>query len=240
MSQSVVTGWCETRFAAVREQFELNFSERGELGAALCLMVGGRIVADLRGGWTDAAHRLAWSPDTLVNVFSVGKGVLAACLARLTGQGLLSADAPVASYWPQFGAAGKDRITVRQLLSHQAGLPALRAALPAGSGLDWQLMTSVLAAEEPWWPPGSEHGYHVNTFGYLGGELIRQITGLMPGEYLQRELAGPLSADVHVGLPASEHYRVAEFFWPLARPEAAEHAGDRRTSGEPVPRRQMA
>jgi CubicO group peptidase (beta-lactamase class C family) len=237
MKQSVVSGWCEPQFADVREQFELNFAERGETGAALCLIVGGRIVADLRGGWTDAARRLPWSADTLVNVFSVGKGVLAACLARLMGQGLLSADAPVTSYWPQFGAAGKDQITVRQLLSHQAGLPAIRAALPAGSGLDWQLMTSMLAAEEPWWSPGSGHGYHVNTFGFLGGELIRQITGCPPGEYLKRELAVPLGADVHIGLPAAEHHRVAEFFWPLAAPEAAargELDGGQRAAGEQI------
>jgi len=225
MTQSVVSGWCEPRFAAVREQFEQNFADRGEIGAALCLMVDGKIVADLRGGWTDAAHHLPWSPDTLVNVFSVGKGVLAACLARLMGQGRLSADAQVASYWPQFGEAGKDKITVRQLLSHQAGLPAVRAALPPGSGLDWRLMTSVLAAEEPWWPPGSGHGYHVNTFGYLGGELIRRITGRTPGKYLQRELAGPLGADVHIALPRAEHYRVGEFFWPLAQPDAGAERG---------------
>jgi CubicO group peptidase (beta-lactamase class C family) len=216
----------------VREAFELNFSERGEIGAALCLTVGGTIVADLRGGWTDASHRGPWSADTLVNVFSVGKGMLAACLARLIGQGLLTPDAPVVRYWPQFGAAGKDHVTVRQLLSHQAGLPAVRAPLPAGSGLDWYLMTSVLAAEEPWWPLGSGHGYHVNTFGYLGGELIRRITGLTPGEYLRRELAGPLGADVHIGLPHAEHHRVAEFAWPIARPDAAVGPGG---PGEQVP-----
>jgi len=243
MTQSVVSGWCEPRFAALREQFELNFAERGEIGAALSVLVGGRVVADLRGGWTDAEHRLPWSPDTLVNVFSVGKGMLAACLARLAGQGLLAADVPVASYWPGFGAAGKDEITVRQLLSHQAGLPAVHAELPAGSGLDWQLMTSVLAAEEPWWPPGEGHGYHVNTFGYLGGELIRQITGRMPGEYLQRELAGPLGADVHVGLPPAEHYRVAEFFWPLRQPDHAgqgERAPSAGAQSERVPGHRMA
>ncbi len=233
MTQSAVNGQCDPRFAAVREQFELNFAQRGEIGAALCVMVGGRIVADLRGGWTDSAHRVPWSPDTLVNVFSVGKGLLATCLARLVGQGLLAPDAAVASYWPQFGAAGKADITVRQLLSHQAGLPAVRAALPPGSGLDWRLMTSVLAAEEPWWPPGSGHGYHVNTFGYLGGELIRRVTGRTPGEYLKRELAGPLGADVHVGLPPAEHHRVAEFFWPVARPEAA--AQGEAVPGERVP-----
>jgi CubicO group peptidase (beta-lactamase class C family) len=231
MTESVVSGSCDSRFAAVREQFELNFSDRGEAGAALCLTVGSRIVADLRGGWTDAANQRPWSGDTLVNVFSVGKGMLAACLARLVGQGLLVPDARVARYWPQFGAAGKDQITVRQLLSHQAGLPAVRAPLLAGSGLDWQLMTSVLAAEEPWWPPGSGHGYHVNTFGYLGGELIRRITGLTPGEYLRRELAGPLGADVHIGLPPDQHYRVADFAWPVARPDG---------TGEHMPGNQMA
>jgi CubicO group peptidase (beta-lactamase class C family) len=243
MTQSVVSGWCEPRFAALREQFELNFAERGEIGAALSVLVGGRVVADLRGGWTDAEHQLPWSPDTLVNVFSVGKGMLAACLARLAGQGLLAADVPVASYWPEFGAAGKDEITIRQLLSHQAGLPAVHAPLPAGSGLDWQLMTSVLAAEEPWWPPGEGHGYHVNTFGYLGGELIRQITGRMPGEYLQQELAGPLGADVHVGLRAAEHYRVAEFFWPLRQPDPArqgERAPRAGAQSERVPGHRMA
>jgi CubicO group peptidase (beta-lactamase class C family) len=237
MTQSVVSGWCEPRFGTVREEFELNFAERGEIGAALCLTVGGTIVADLRGGWADAPHRVPWSADTLVNVFSVGKGMLAACLARLIGQGLLAAEAPVARYWPQFGTAGKDEVTVRQLLSHQAGLPAVRAPLPAGSGLDWQLMTSVLAAEEPWWPPGSGHGYHVNTFGYLGGELIRRITGVTPGEYLRRELAGPLGADVHIGLPPAEHYRVADFAWPVARPDPA---GRRDEPGQRVPSHEMA
>jgi CubicO group peptidase (beta-lactamase class C family) len=247
MTESVVSGWCDPRFAAVHDQFELNFSDRGETGAALCLTLGGRIVADLRGGWTDPSHRLPWSGDTLVNVFSVGKGILAACLARLIGQGVLVPDARVARSWPQFGAAGKDQITVRELLSHQAGLPAVRAPLPAGSGLDWQLMTSVLAAEEPWWPPGSGHGYHVNTFGYLGGELIRRITGLTPGEYLRRELAGPLDADVHIGLPAAEHYRVADFAWPAALPDAAGEQGEagervleERLRSERVPSHQMA
>jgi CubicO group peptidase (beta-lactamase class C family) len=144
----------------------------------------------------------------------VGKGLLAACLARLTGQGLLDPDAPVVRYWPEFGAANKDAVTVRQLLSHQAGLPALHAGLPPGSALDWTLMTSALAAEEPWWQPGRGHGYHVNTFGFLGGELVRRLTGLTPGEYLQREVAGPLGADVRIGLAPAEQRRVADFAWP--------------------------
>jgi CubicO group peptidase (beta-lactamase class C family) len=209
-----IEGTSDPRFAAVREQFAVNFAERGERGAAICVTVRGRVVVDLRGGWADPDRGRPWEPDTLVNVFSVGKGLLAACLARLTGQGQLDPDAPVVRYWPEFAAAGKDAVTVRQLLSHQAGLPALHAELPPGSALDWTLMTSALAAEEPWWQPGRGHGYHVNTFGFLGGELIRRLTGLMPGEYLQRQLAGPLGADVRIGLAPSEQRRVADFAWP--------------------------
>jgi CubicO group peptidase (beta-lactamase class C family) len=233
MSQATIDGWCDRAFADMRAEFERNFRERGELGAAVCVTLDGIVVADLWGGWTDAEQRQPWAADTLVNVFSVGKGLLSVCAARLAGLGSLDPDAPVTRYWPEFGAAGKDRVTVRQVLSHQAGLPALRQPLPAGSALDWPLMTSLLAAEEPWWQPGTGHGYHVNTFGFLGGELIRRISGMTVGEYLRREVAGPLGADVHIGLPAAEHWRVAEFCWPQ-REAAAAAAG-----GDPVPDHQM-
>jgi CubicO group peptidase (beta-lactamase class C family) len=234
MSHAHIGGWCDPKFATLRTEFETNFRERGELGAAVSVTVDGIVVADLWGGWTDAQQLRDWAPDTLVNVFSVGKGLLAVCLASLTGRGLLDPDAPVVRYWPEFGAAGKDGITVRQVLSHQAGLPALRRALPPGSGLDWQLMTSLLAAEDPWWRPGAGHGYHVNTFGYLAGELIRRITGATVGEFLRSDVAGPLGADVHIGLAAGEHGRVAEFRWPDRAGEAA------APEGNPVPDNQMA
>jgi CubicO group peptidase (beta-lactamase class C family) len=122
----------------------------------------------------------------------------------------------VARYWPEFAAAGKTDVTLRQLLSHQAGLPALRDPMPAGSMLDWPVMAAALAAERPWWPPGSGHGYHVNTFGFLAGEVIRRVTGLTVGAMLREEIAGPLGADVHIGLPVAEHHRVADFVWPEA------------------------
>jgi CubicO group peptidase (beta-lactamase class C family) len=234
MSPAVIGGWCDPRFGAVRDEFGRNFADRGECGAAVCVSVDGAVVADLWGGWADSGHRVPWSADTLVNVFSVGKGLLAVCAARLAGRGLLDPDALVTRYWPEFGAAGKDGITVRQVLSHQAGLPALRAHLPAGSGLDWQLMTSLLAAEEPWWRPGSGHGYHVNTFGYLAGELVRRVSGLSAGQYLRRELAGPLGADVHIGLAAADHVRVAEFRWPLPAFEGTAGQSD------PVPGQKMS
>jgi CubicO group peptidase (beta-lactamase class C family) len=218
-TQDVVGGWCDPAFAVVRAEFAANFARRGEQGAAVSITVGGRTVAELWGGARGPGQ--PWTGDTLVNVFSVGKGVLAACLARLTGRRRLDPDQPVTRYWPEFGAAGKDRITVRELLSHQAGLPALHRQLPAGSMLDWAFMTSALAADEPWWRPGTGHGYHVNTFGFLGGELLRRITGRTPGQYLQAELAGPLGADLYIGLPAAEHGRVADFCWPVTPPDGA-------------------
>jgi CubicO group peptidase (beta-lactamase class C family) len=219
---AAVTGDCDQRFASVREAFTGNFRERGELGAAVCVMVGGRAVVDLWGGWADLGGARQWQPDTLVNVFSVGKGLVAVCAARLAGQDKLDPDKAVAAYWPEFGAAGKDAITVRQLLSHQAGLPAVRRRLPPGSMFDWPVMTAALAAQEPWWEPGTGHGYHTNTFGFLAGEVIRRVTGATVGALLREEVAGPLGADVHIGLPASQHARVAEFVWPGPPPAAAE------------------
>jgi CubicO group peptidase (beta-lactamase class C family) len=223
--QGAVEGRCDPRFAPLRDAFRANFAERGELGAAVCVMVGGRVVADLYGGWADQEQGRRWQPDTLVNMFSVGKGLVAACTARLAGHGKLDLDATVATYWPEFGAAGKAAITVRQLLSHQAGLPAVRRRLPPGAMLDWSAMTTALAETEPWWEPGTAHGYHVNTFGFLAGEVIRRITGSTVGRLLNDEIAGPLGADVHMGLPASEHTRVATFVWPGSPPAETEPPG---------------
>ena len=220
-----VEGHCDPRFAPLRDAFRANFAERGELGAAVCVMVSNNVVADLYGGWADQEHGRPWQQDTLVNMFSVGKGLVAACTARLAGQGKLDLDATVASYWPEFAAASKDTITVRQLLSHQAGLPSVRRRLPPNSMLDWPAMTAALAETEPWWEPGTAHGYHVNTFGFLAGEVIRRITGSTAGALLRDEIAGPLGADMHIGLPASEHERVATFIWPGPPPAEEEPPG---------------
>ena len=222
---AAVEGRCDRRFAPVREALWGNFRDRGERGGAVCVIADGRVVVDLWGGWADPSCTRRWQPDTLVNVFSVGEGLIAACTARLAGQGRLDLDAPVASYWPEFGAAGKDAITVRQLLSHQAGLPAVRRRLPPGSMLDWPVMTSALAAQEPWWEPGTGHGYHVNTFGFLAGEVIRRVTGATVGTLLREQIAGPLGADVHIGLPVSQDARVAQFSWPGPPPAEVEPAG---------------
>lgn len=210
----MIDGTCDGGFGLVREAFAENFASRGETGGALCVTVGGRVIADLWGGWTTAARSTPWRHDTLVNVFSVGKGLVALLAARLAGDGRIDPDAAVCRYWPEFGAAGKQDVTVRQLISHQAGLPAIRARLPAGAMLDWEFMTGVLAGQEPWWEPGTAHGYHVNTFGFLVGELLRRASGRTVGALLREEVAGPLGADVHIGLAAAEHDRVADFDWP--------------------------
>jgi CubicO group peptidase (beta-lactamase class C family) len=195
----------------VRSAFAENFTSRGEIGAAVCIMVEGKVVADLWGGWRDSRRQHNWQRDTLVNVFSVGKAVAALCVARLVGQGKLQFDQPVAQVWPEFAAGGKGRITVRQLLSHQAGLPALRATLPEGTVFDWNRMCRALAAHVPWWVPGTAHGYHVNTFGFLAGEVVRRVTGQTLGTLVREQIAGPLDADFFIGVPRRELARIAEF-----------------------------
>lgn len=215
-------GICDPRFEPLRHAFIGNFRERGEPGGAIALMVDGRLVADLWGGFRDAARQNPWARDTLVNFFSVGKVFTALVALRLVERGELDLDAPAARHWPEFVAHGKERVTLRHILSHQAGLPAIREPLPDGAMFDWTRMTAALAAQKPWWEPGTAHGYHVNTFGYLAGELVRRASGRTLGAILRAEIAGPLGADVHIGLPPTEHSRCAEFLWPsmeIARPE---------------------
>jgi CubicO group peptidase (beta-lactamase class C family) len=209
-----IDGDCAARFSRVQAEFERNFSERAERGGAVAIWHRGEKVVDLWGGWADVARSRPWRGDTLVNVFSVSKALCAIACLRLVDAGKLSLDAKVARYWPEFEQAGKAGITVRQLLSHQAGLPAIRKPLPDGAALDWRTIVEALAEQAPWWEPGTAHGYHVNTFGFLAGELVRRIDGRSIGTLLREDVAGPLGADFHIGLPASEHDRVSDFQWP--------------------------
>src|SRR5579884_2813618 len=204
-----IAGTCDARFAAVRRAFVANFAEHGEIGAAVAVMVDGRPVVDLWGGYADAARRIPWRRDTLVNVFSVGKALATVCVLRLVDRGRLALDTPVGQLWPEFAAAGKGAITVRQLLCHRAGLPAIRAPLAPEAIFAWETMTTALAEETPWWPPGTRHGYHVNTFGFLVGEVVRRTAGRTLGRVLRDEIAGPLGADVHIGLPPDAEARTA-------------------------------
>ncbi len=213
-AEVAISGRCDRRFAGLRSALARNFAEHGELGAAVAVTLEGRPVVDLWAGWTDRARTRAWGRDTLVDVFSVGKPMAALCLLMLVERGQVDLDAPVAEHWSEFAAAGKGAVTVRMLLAHQAGLPAIRRLLPASAMYDWELMTSALAAEKPWWEPGRRHGYHVNTYGFLVGELVRRVSGERIGAFLRRTISGPLGADFHVGLAAADDRRVAEFLFP--------------------------
>jgi CubicO group peptidase (beta-lactamase class C family) len=179
------------------------------------------LLVDLWGGHADAARTRPWGRDTLVNVFSTTKAATALCAHMLADRGLLDLDAPVARTWPEFAAAGKADLPVRFLLSHQAGLAALRSPLPTEALYDWQRMTRALAAEAPWWPPGSASGYHAMTYGFLVGEVLRRVTGRTLGAFFRDEVARPLGADFHIGLPAAEERRVAELVPPSAEELAA-------------------
>lgn len=216
-----IHGTCAPRFAGVRDAFAANFAAGREVGASFAATLHGEPVVDLWAGDADAARTRPWQRDTIVNVFSTTKAVTALCAHMLVDRGQLDLDAPVARWWPEFAAHGKEAITPRQLLSHTAGLAALRAPLTVEAFYDWPAMTAALAGETPWWEPGSANGYHALTYGYLVGELIRRIDGRMPGAFLRDEVAGPLGADFHIGLPASEDHRVAEMVPPTAAEVAA-------------------
>lgn len=209
-----IGGFCEPRFNAVREAFIANFTQRGEPGAAVCISVGGVPVVDLWGGYADIANTRPWVRNTLVNVFSVGKALCALAACRVIEQRLVTLDRPIARLWPEFARSGKGEITLRQLLSHQGGLPAIEAPLPDGAALDWNTMIHALEAQAPWWEPGSGFGYHVNTYGLLVGEVVRRASGRTLGRLIREEVAGPLDADIHIGLGAEHHGRVAEYRWP--------------------------
>ncbi|MEV6805585.1 serine hydrolase domain-containing protein [Streptomyces sp. NPDC051132] len=205
-----IHGHCAPRFAAVREAFEENFRERGELGAAVAVTVAGETVVDLWGGWADAARTRPWERDTVVNVWSTTKGPVALCAHLLADRGLLDLDAPVAAYWPEFAAAGKEKVLVRHLLSHRAGLSGFREPHTLEELYDWELTTARLAAMAPWWKPGTRSGYHPLTYGFLVGEVVRRVSGLRPGAFLEREVTGPLGVDFTIGLPARDHGRAAD------------------------------
>jgi CubicO group peptidase (beta-lactamase class C family) len=209
-----VQGHCDARFTAVRAAFEENFRDRDELGAAVAVTLDGETVVDLWAGWADAAHTRPWERETLVNVWSTSKGPTALCAHILADRGLLDFDAPVAAYWPEFAAAGKESVLVRHLLSHRAGLAGLRVPHTFAQLCDWELTVRRLAEQEPWWEPGTRSGYHALTFGHLVGEVVRRISGLLPGAFLEREVTGPLGIDFTIGLPEKEAGRTAELVHP--------------------------
>ena len=189
-------------------------------------------MVDIWAGWADVARTRPWERDTLVAVFSVGKAMAALCLLMLVERGEIDLDAPVTRYWPQFAANEKGDTTVRMVLSHRAGLPAIRRLLPDDAPYDWAFMANALAEEEPWWKPGSAHGYHVNTFGFLVGELVRRVGKESIGAFFRREVAAPLEADFHFGLGPEHDRRTAEFTFETTSHESDGEAAEARRHPE--------
>jgi CubicO group peptidase (beta-lactamase class C family) len=229
MPRYEIHGDCSPRFAAVREAFASNFEAGREVGASFAATLEGEPVVDLWAGHTDAGRTRPWQRDTIVNVYSTTKAMTAVSAHLLADRGLLDLDAPVARYWPEFALNGKEKLPVRYLLSHQAGLAALREPLPLEALFDWDRMVHILAGEKPWWPPGTANGYHALTYGHLVGEVVRRIGGRSLGTFFREEVARPLGADFHIGLPATEDERVGD----LVPPTAAETASAGVVAADP-------
>ena len=226
-----VHGHCDPRFESVRDVFAKRLEAKQEVGASIAFTLEGELVVDLWGGFADAARTREWQRDTLVNTYSTTKGLTTICAHRLVEQGRLDLDAPVARYWPEFAQAGKAGIPVRWLLCHKAGHPAIRKPMPKESLYDWDAICAALAETEPWWTPGTKHGYSPFTFGHLVGELIRRIDGRTVGRLFREDVAEPLGADYHIGLPAEEHVRVADMIGNLMPPRREGEAGGPRFKG---------
>ena len=223
-----IHGHCDPRFEAVRQVFSENLKSGNDLGAGVAFTLHGEPVVDLWGGFLDLEHTQPWERDSLVNLYSTTKGMTAICAHQLMERGQLDVDAPVANYWPEFAAAGKASIPVRQLLCHQAGLPAIRKPLETSVLYDWEALTAALAEQEPWWEPGTRHGYHALTFGHLVGEVIRRVSGQSVGNYFRENVAEPLDADFQIGLPDKDHARTSTLHGRLI-------GGDPKASGSEIP-----
>lgn len=203
-----VHGVAEVGFEPVAEAFSRNFIDRGDVGAAVCVYRSGRPVVDLWAGAADREGRI-WERDTLQLVFSSTKGATAVCAHLLVEQGKLDLDAPVARYWPEFAANGKADILVRWVLSHRAGLPAVEGNLTLADVLAWDPVVAMIASQAPIWEPGTRHGYHARSYGWIVGELVRRIAGKTLGAFFADEVARPLRLDFAIGLPETEEHRVA-------------------------------
>jgi len=219
-----ITGQVEPGFEAVKDAFAHNFERGREVGASFCLHVDGRKVVDICGGTFDEESDRPYDNDTLQLVFSSTKGATAACANLLAQRGQLDLSAPVSTYWPEFAQASKADIPVLYLLTHQAGLPALDVNLTAAQVQTWDPMIAALAEQTPFWEPGTAHGYHAVTYGYLVGEVVRRVTGRTIGTYFAEEIAQPLGLEFWIGLPADLEPRVSPMVGSLI-PEGGDAAG---------------
>ena len=214
MADGSVHGLVHERFGPVREQFQRHITSGEDIGASYCATLEGETIVDLWGGHADPARTRPWVKDTIINVYSTTKTMTALTALLVADRGELDFDAPVAKYWPEFAANGKSQVKVSHLMSHSAGLSGWKVPIKAEDLYDWDKATSLLAAQAPFWAPGTACGYHAVTQGYLVGEVVRRITGKTLGAVFREEIASPMGADFYIGLPASEDARVAELLAP--------------------------
>jgi len=235
MADGSVQGFTKDKFAGVRDVFAGNLASGQDIGASFCATLEGETVVDLWGGFADEAKTRPWARDTIVNVYSTTKTMTALTALLVADRGELDFDAPVAKYWPEFAAEGKGDIKVSQLMSHSAGLSGWDLPAPGETLYDWDKAVALLAAQKPFWEPGSAPGYHAMSQGYLVGEVIRRATGKTIGTIFREEIAEPLGADFHIGLPASEDHRVADLIPPPpADASIGEGADKYKTNNPPV------
>jgi len=213
-----VQGVCDDRFKGVREVFAAQIESGEDLGASLALTIDGVPLVDVWGGWFDEAQTTPWEQDTLVNVWSTTKTMTSLCALMLVDRGQLDPYEKVATYWPEFAANGKEGIEVRHLMSHTSGVSGWAQPVVMEDLYDWEKSTSMLAAQEPWWEPGSANGYHALNQGHLVGEVIRRVDGRMLGQFFAEEVAGPLGADFHIGIDPAEFGRISDVIPPPPLP----------------------
>lgn len=209
-----ILGQADPRLEPLRELLAANVDSGVERGVSLCVVHDGKVVADLWGGWADEERTVPWTEDTITPVWSTSKTMVNLAALVLHDRGVLDVDAPVARYWPEFAQAGKADVTVAMLLSHSSGVSGWAQPVSVDDLYDWERSTSMLAAQEPWWEPGTASGYHLLNQGHLVGEVIRRATGSDVGEFVAKEIAGPLGADVHLGLDPAHDAR----FSPVTPP----------------------
>jgi CubicO group peptidase (beta-lactamase class C family) len=206
---TLVQGTTTEKFDVLRQNFETSLTQGDDIGASIAIFHHEELVCDLWGGYRDAAKTTPWDRDTLVNVWSTTKTMTFLVALMLFDRGELDFNAPVRSYWPEFGANGKGDVEVRHLMNHTAGLPGWSDAISAPDLANWDLCVEDLAAQSPWWDDRTRSGYHAATQGYLIGEVVRRVTGTTIGQFFKSEVADVLGADFFIGLPESEEHRVS-------------------------------
>ena len=223
-------GRCAPGFEAVASAFERNFTDNGDVGAAVAVWVDGDLVVNLWGGYADLRRRRRWRENTLASVFSGTKALTSTCVHLLADRGEIDLYSPVARYWPEFGQAGKQDVTIADVLGHRSGVIGPRNRMHWSEVADWDRVCEQLAAAEPWWKPGTAQGYHMVSFGFILGEVVRRVTARSLGQYLRTEIAEPMGIDVHIGMPPVEHRRCADM---LNKPHIRDVLADGGAPGHP-------